>query len=107
MPLPFEHPKLAVLATLRPTEGLAERLEAAIPRIVQARGNGLSQAHLVRPMTFARHISSCGLRCASAFHLSNIDVDLAFLGYELHSTCEIWVYKLFIRPPADRCLGRR
>ena len=37
MPLPFEHPKLAVLTTLRPTEGLAERLEAAIPRIVQAR----------------------------------------------------------------------
>jgi hypothetical protein len=35
--LPFEHPKLAVLATLRLTEGLAERLEAAIARVAQAR----------------------------------------------------------------------
>ena len=35
--LPFEHPELAVLATLRPTEGLAERLEAAIARIAQTR----------------------------------------------------------------------
>ena len=35
--LPFEHPKLAVLATLRPTEGLGERLEAAIRRSLQSR----------------------------------------------------------------------
>jgi len=34
--LPFEVPKLAVLATLRPTEGLGERLEAAIRRSLQS-----------------------------------------------------------------------
>jgi len=36
MALPFEHPKLAVLATLRPTEGLGERLERAIARSLQS-----------------------------------------------------------------------
>lgn len=33
--LPFENPKLAVLATLKPSEGLAERLGRAIARIAQ------------------------------------------------------------------------
>jgi hypothetical protein len=34
--LPFEVPKLAVAATLKPTEGIAERLEAAIRRSLQS-----------------------------------------------------------------------
>jgi hypothetical protein len=36
MALPFEHPKLAVLATLRPSEGLGDRLERAIARSLQS-----------------------------------------------------------------------
>jgi hypothetical protein len=36
MALPFEHPKLSVVAALKPNERLAERLEAAIARSAQA-----------------------------------------------------------------------
>jgi len=35
MALPFEHPKLSVVAALKPNDGLAERLERAIARSLQ------------------------------------------------------------------------
>jgi hypothetical protein len=47
--LPFEVPKLAVIATLRPTDGIGERLERAIARSLQAGTVIDGEATEVRP----------------------------------------------------------